>query len=484
MAEVNLSELTIKKTHELLKNGGLSTRELADFYLNNISEKDNGIKAFLEVFDDVYKQAEEVDKKIKSGQNIPLLAGLPFAVKDNILIKNRKCSAASKILENFIAPYDATVINKLKKEQVVFLGRANMDEFAMGGSTEHSAFFTTKNPYDSERVAGGSSGGSAAAVAAQECFAALGSDTGGSVRQPAGFCGVVGLKPTYGAVSRYGLMAMASSLDQIGPLSKCVEDAEIIFNAIKGKDPQDSTTADSSNLPLSDSDNMKVGIPKEYFSLAGESKGIDEDVVLKTKEALEILKSAGCVIKEISIPALEYAIAIYYILMPAEVSSNLSRYDGVKYGLSKKGENLLGDYVATRSEGFGKEAQRRILLGTYVLSAGYYDAYYNKAQKAREILKEDFKKAFQEVDVILSPTSPTPAFKIGEKTSDPVQMYLADIFTVAANLVGVPAISLPFGFVSRENKKLPNGIHLMAPWFEENKLFSLGKMIESGAKQL
>lgn len=484
MVEIDLLGLTIKKAHKLLENGDLSARELTGFCLKNISEKESNIKAFLEVFGDAYEQAEEVDKKIKSGQEIPLLAGLPMAIKDNILIKNRKCSAASKILENFTAPYDATVINKLKKEQVVFLGRANMDEFAMGGSTEHSAFFTTKNPYDSERVAGGSSGGSAAAVSSQECFAALGSDTGGSVRQPAGFCGVVGLKPTYGAVSRYGLMAMASSLDQIGPLARCVEDAEIIFNAIKGKDAMDSTTPDFPILPLSDSGKMKVGIPREYFSLDSENKGIDEDIVLKTKEALEVLKNAGCEIKEISIPSLEYAIAIYYILMPAEVSSNLSRYDGVKFGLSKKDENLLGDYIATRSEGFGEEARRRILLGTYVLSAGYYDAYYNRAQKAREILKEDFRKAFQEVDVILSPTSPTPAFKIGEKTDDPVQMYLADIFTVAANLAGVPAISVPFGFVSRGEKKLPNGVHLMAQWFEEKKLFSLGKIIESGAKEL
>ncbi len=472
-------ELTIKKFHEYLENGELSSREILTFYLENIKQHDGEIHAFLTIFDDAFEQAETVDKKIKERQELPLLAGVPFAIKDNILIKGKKCTAGSKILENYTAAYDATVVKRLKEQGAVFLGKTNMDEFAMGSSTEHSAFGPTRNPYDTNRVPGGSSGGSAAAVARQECFAALGSDTGGSIRQPASFCGVVGFKPTYGSVSRYGLIAMASSLDQIGPFAKCVEDAEIIFNAIKGKDPLDSTTVGNKGSTfVSQRSNLCIGVPKEFFSLEGENNGVDEGVVLNVRHAIDVYKRLGFEIKQVSIESLKYAIAVYYIIMPAEISSNLARFDGVRYGFSKKTDSLLEDYMVTRREGFGPEPRRRILLGTYVLSAGYYDAYYNQALKVRDLMKKDFQRVFKEVDAILSPTTPTPAFKIGEKTEDPVSMYLADIFTAAANLTGVPAISLPCGMVSREGKSLPVGLQLMAPWFEEEKLFSFAKLFE------
>ncbi len=479
MTNINLSELTIKKFHDYLESGELSGREILTFYLENIKQHDGEIHAFLNVFEDAYEQADAVDKKLKGGQKLPLLAGVPLAIKDNILIKGKKCTAGSKILGNYNAAYDATVITKLKEQGAVFLGKTNMDEFAMGSSTEHSAFGPTKNPYDTERVPGGSSGGSAAAVAEQECFAALGSDTGGSIRQPASFCGAVGLKPTYGSVSRYGLIAMASSLDQIGPFAKCVEDAEIIFNAIKGRDPLDSTTVESKITNSKLQIPKIIGVPKEFFLLEGENKGIDEGVVLNVRKAIDVYKRLGFEIKQVSIESLKYAIAVYYIIMPAEVSSNLARFDGVRYGFSKKTDSLLEDYMATRREGFGLEPRRRILLGTYVLSAGYYDAYYNQALKVRDLMKKDFQRVFKEVDAILSPTTPTPAFKLGEKTEDPVSMYLADIFTVAANLTGVPAISLPAGMVHCEGNNLPVGLQLMAPWFEEEKLFQLGKLFET-----
>jgi len=476
MTKINLSKLNIRKAHELMQNGEVSARELLSFYLGNIKKHEKNIHAYLEVFGDAFEKAEEVDKKIKAGEEMPLLAGIPMGIKDNILIEGKKCSAASKMLEDFVAPYDATVIKKLKNEGAVFLGRTNMDEFAMGVSTEHSAFGVTKNPHDLERVPGGSSGGSAAAVAQQECFAALGSDTAGSTRQPASFCGIVGMKPTYGAVSRYGLIAMASSFDQIGPMTKTVEDAEIIFDAIKGTDPMDSTT--SVGDPMSHSEcvtsDLTIGVPKEFFSLDGKNEGIDKDVEENTKRAIDIFKNIGLKIKQVSLETLKYAVEIYYIITPAEVSSNLSRYDGVRYGLSKNGDDVLGDYLKTREKGFGDEVRRRILLGTYVLSAGYYDAYYGRAQKARNLMKNDFEKVFREVDVILSPTTPSPAFKIGEKVDDPIKMYLEDIFTCAANLTGVPSISLPSGL----SGNLPTGIQLMAPWFEENRLFELGKLFE------
>ncbi|MDD5032746.1 MAG: Asp-tRNA(Asn)/Glu-tRNA(Gln) amidotransferase subunit GatA [Candidatus Pacebacteria bacterium] len=480
---MDLSELSIKKAHELLKTGEISSRELSVFYLENIKKRNSDINAYLEVFDDVMEKAEKIDEQIKEGGRFSELTGIPLAIKDNILIKGKKCTAASKILENFKAPYNAAVIDKLEKEGAIFLGKTNLDEFAMGGSTENSAFGATKNPYDGERVSGGSSGGSAAAVASQMCLAALGSDTGGSIRQPAGFCGIVGFKPTYGAVSRHGLIAMASSLDQIGPMTKTVEDAEIIFNAIRDCDPMDSTSEETKNRksirrPADDSQKLKIGIPKEFFNLSGENKGIDNFVSENVFKAIGFFKNSGYEIKEISLPSLKYALEIYYVIMPAEVSSNLARYDGIKYGFSKSGENLLAGYKETRGKGFGREARRRILLGTYVLSSGYYDEYYGLAQKARDLMKADFNRAFTDVDVVLSPTTPTPAFKLGERTEDPVQMYLADIFTVSANLSGVPAISLPCGYAEIGAKKLPIGVQFMAPWFEEERLFSLGKFFE------
>ncbi|MCF7835918.1 MAG: Asp-tRNA(Asn)/Glu-tRNA(Gln) amidotransferase subunit GatA [Candidatus Marinimicrobia bacterium] len=476
---MDLEKLNIKKAHDLMQSGDLSARELLTFYLENIKKYDGEVHAFLETFDDAFERAEEIDEQIKKGNELPLLAGIPMGIKDNILINGKKCSASSKMLENFVAPYDATVIDKLKKENVVFVGRTNMDEFAMGSSTEHSAFGVTKNPHDLERVAGGSSGGSAAAVAQQECLASLGSDTAGSIRQPASFCGVVGMKPTYGTVSRYGLIAMASSFDQIGPITKSVEDAEIIFDAIKGQDKMDSTTVASTQK--NDSFDLKkfvVGVPKEFFSLDGENEGLDEGVVKNTMESIGILKSLGAEIKQISLETLKYAVEIYYVIMPAEVSSNLARFDGVRYGFSGKGDNVLADYLDTRERGFGDEVRKRILLGTYVLSAGYYDAYYGRAQKARDLMKIDFEKAFGEVDLILSPTTTSPAFKIGEKIDDPIKMYLEDIFTCASNLSGVPSVSIPSGMSSVEGKQLPTGIQFMAPWFEEKRLFEVGKIFE------
>ncbi len=489
-AKINLSELTISKAQELIHGGEISCRELLSIYQENIKEHDNppagGIHAYLEVFDDAYEKAEEEDKRILSGQEPKPLSGIPLAIKDNILIKGKITSAASKILENHKAAYDATVIEKLRHRGAIFIGRTNMDEFAMGSSTENSAFGPTKNPYDLERVPGGSSGGSAAAVAQQECLAALGSDTGGSVRQPAAFCGVVGLKPTYGAVSRYGLIAMASSLDQIGPIAKSVDDAKIIFDAIKGKDKFDSTSVDLDQgqtfrvSSRSDLENLRIGVPKEFFSLKEKGKeGLDGEIAKRMQEVLDFLKNSGYEIKEVSLPYIDYSLAVYYIIMPAEVSANLARFDGIRYGFSKKGNTPLEDYMKTRGSGFGKEARRRIILGTYVLSAGYYDAYYGQAQKIRELIKKDFENAFREVDVLISPTSPTPAFKIGEKANDPMQMYLSDIFTVSANLAGVPAISVPAGFIKKENKKLPVGLQLMGPWFSEEILFEAAKKIEN-----
>ena len=469
---INTKELTIKKTHEALKKGDFTVLELAETYLKNIEEKNKDINAYLEVFDDIKEQAEIAQKKFSDG-TATILTGIPMAVKDNILIDGRKVGAASKILKNYVASYDATAISKLKKEGVVFLGRANMDEFAMGGSTENSAYGPTKNPYDLERVSGGSSGGSVAAVAMEGALVALGSDTGGSVRQPSSFCGTVGLKPTYGRVSRHGLMAMGSSLDQIGTIGKNVDDAEIVFKNILGKDVFDSTSQDAPEN-ISTTKPKKIGVPFSFLKQGG----IDESVLSNFNETVEKLKKEGYEIVDIDLPNNHYSLAVYYILMPAEVSSNMSRFDGVKYGEHKDGKNLLEDYMLTRGEGLGKEVRRRIILGTYVLSAGYYDAYYHKANKVRALIADDFRKAFEKVDVILTPTSPTPAFKIGEKSADPISMYLADIFTVTANLVGTPALSVPSGFTEKDGKKLPLGVQITAPHFREDALFDVGRSIE------
>jgi len=479
MTKINLSELTIKKAHDLSHDKEISCRELLSIYQENIKKHEKNVHAYLEVFDDAFEKAEEEDKKIMAGEEPKLLAGIPLAIKNNIMIKGKICSAGSKILENYKATYDATVIKKLRDEGAIFIGRTNMDEFVMGSSTENSAFGPTKNPYDLERVPGGSSGGSAAAVAQQECLAALGSDTGGSIRQPAAFCGIVGLKPTYGAVSRYGLIAMASSLDQIGPLAKTTEDIELLFNAIKGKDSFDSTSIDFDKFRNKKSTAKIIGVPKEFFSLKdGGKEGLDKDIAANIVKTIDFFKDNGYIIKEVSLPYAEYSLPTYYILMPAEVSANLARFDGIRYGFSEKGDNLLEDYMKTRREGFGKEARRRIILGTYVLSEGYYDAYYSEAQKIRDLIKKDFENAFKEVDVLITPATPTLPFKFGEKSGDPLAMYLSDIFTVPANLAGIPAVSVPMGFIDRDNVKLPTGIQFIGPWFGEEILFDLSKKIE------
>ena len=469
----DLANVTIAKARELLDRGDVSAIELAEVYLDRIAKENPKLNAYLEVYDDVREQAKAADQLLAAGKKAPL-TGIPISIKDNILLKGKIASAASKMLANYTASYDATVIDRLKKQGAVFLGRTNMDEFAMGGSTENSALGPTKNPHDVSRVSGGSSGGAAASVAADLAVAALGSDTGGSIRQPASFCGVVGLKPTYGAVSRSGLMAMASSLDQIGPLAKTVADAEILFNAIAGRDPKDATTIDRPVAPAVANKKLVVGVPRDFLE-----KGVDPDVLKNFETSLAALKSAGVEIRDVTLPNLKYSLAVYYVIMPAEVSSNLARFDGMRYGLHKDAPTLLEEYLATRREGFGAESRRRIMLGTYVLSTGYYDAYYGKATAVRELLKSDFAAVFaQGVDCILTPTSPTPAFKIGEKSADPLAMYLADIFTVSANLVTLPAISVPSGFAKRDGAQLPLGIQFTAPYAREDILFTIGKLFE------
>lgn len=469
---MDIKNLTIKEAHDLLTSKKMSVLELAEVVLK-VADESKDLNAYLEIFSDVRAQAEVAQKMIDGGK-ATMLTGIPFAMKDNILIKGRIASASSKMLENYMATYDAHVTKKLRDAGAVFIGRTNMDEFAMGGSTENSAFGVTKNPHDRTRVPGGSSGGSASALASGGALGALGTDTGGSIRQPAAFCGVVGLKPTYGSVSRSGLIAMASSLDQAGPFAKTVEDAEIIFDCIKGHDEMDSTSF-SNDFPHPTSKKPRIiGVPTEFVH----AKGVDSRVLKNFEESIDAMKKAGYEVKEISLPALAHGLSVYYILMPAEVSSNLARFDGVRYGYHADGANLLEDYMSSRGEGFGRETRRRILLGTYVLSSGYYDAYYGRACAVREMLKKDLKKAFESVDIIATPTTPTPAFKIGEKSSDPLQMYLADIFTVPVNIAGVPAISIPSGTVLEDGAKLPLGIQFIAPHFGESALFSAGKDFE------
>jgi aspartyl-tRNA(Asn)/glutamyl-tRNA(Gln) amidotransferase subunit A len=474
---IDLEKLTIKKAQGLIKSKQISCKDLTLAYLENIKAKNEEINAYLEVFGDALKQAEELDEKIKNGEDVGELAGIPLAIKDNILIKGKIASSASKILENYHATYDATVIKKLKNAGAIFLGRTNMDEFAMGSSTENSAYGATKNPRDLERVPGGSSGGSAAAVAADMCLAALGSDTGGSIRQPASLCGVVGLKTTYGSVSRYGLMAMASSLDQVGPLTKNVEDAEVLFNAIKGQDKYDATSVDLNKYEITGAPSkLKIGVLKY------DKNGVAKEVNEAMEKSIEEIKKLGHEVVEVDLQNLKYSLPCYYIIQPAETSANLARFDGVRYGLSKAGKNIIDDYIQTRGEGFGKEVRRRIMLGTYVLSAGYYDAFYNKAQKVRHLVRKDFENNFNNgIDAIIMPTSPTTAFKIGEKTDDPLQMYLSDIFTVSINLAGVPALSLPVG---KDTSGLPIGLQIVAPWFKESTLFLLGKQLENATNTL
>ena len=469
---MNLSNLTIKETHKGLLRKDFSALDICKDYLKRVKEKNKDIFAFLTVNEDLATfQAKRVDDKISHGEKLDLLAGVPCAIKDNILLSGVKCTAASKILENYIAPYDATVVKKLKERDAVILGKTNLDEFAMGASTENSAFGPTKNPNDEERVPGGSSGGSAAAVASDMAVFALGSDTGGSIRQPASFCGVVGLCPTYGAVSRYGLIAHVSSLDQIGPLAKNVEDVRIVFEAISGKDKMDATSADytfgNSEVKLK---GLKIGVPKEYFA-----KGIEPEVEKIIRGAIKKAEDAGAEIIEISLPSSEFALACYYIIDPSEISANLARFDGIKYGLSEPSENLLDVYLKTRGRGLGAEVKRRIMVGTYCLSSGYYDAYYKKALQVRQLIKQDFLKAFEEVDLIFCPVSPFPAFKIGEKTDNPMSMYLADIYTVPLKLAGLPGISLPVG----KKNGLPVGLQIIGNHFEENKILNIASQIEN-----
>jgi len=446
-------------------------------YLDRIRLLDLQIHAFNEVFADrALEQAKAVDARLARGETVGPLAGVPVAVKDNLLIRGEHCTCSSKILQNFVATYDATVIQKLREAGAVFIGHTNLDEFAMGSSTENSALQVTRNPWDLTRIPGGSSGGSAAAVAARMAPLALGSDTGGSIRQPAALCSVLGFKPTYGRVSRFGLIAFASSLDQIGPFATNAEDGALLLRVIAGHDEQDSTVVhrpvpDYNVSIQKDVKGLRVGLPKEYFI-----DGMDKEVDAAVRQAVKELEGLGVTVKEISLPHTEACLAVYYILAPSEASANLSRFDGVRYGYrTPSSNNLLELYEKSRGEGFGPEVKRRIMLGTYALSAGYYDAYYAKAQKVRTLIKQDFDKVFEQVDVIVTPTSPTPAFKIGEKTADPLQMYLSDIFTISCNLAGLPGLSIPCGFTQA---KLPVGLQFLGRPFEEEILLRLAHHFE------
>jgi aspartyl-tRNA(Asn)/glutamyl-tRNA(Gln) amidotransferase subunit A len=470
---------TYRNFRKRLLGGEVTCKESVEAYLSK-AKANSKLNAFLQLFDESVEVAEKIDSKIKAGK-VGKLAGLILGIKDIIAVKGKRLTCGSKILESFISPYDATVIQRLTAEDAIIIGKTNMDEFAMGSSTEYSAYGPALNPHDTSRVPGGSSGGSASAVAAGLCHGALGTDTGGSIRQPASFCGVVGLKPTYGRVSRYGLVAFASSFDVIGPLTACVYDAALLLEVLAGHDERDSTSAEKpvpqyTSLLDRDIRGLKVGIAKEALSA-----GIDDEIKAAIMSQIDNLRSAGVTVEEISLPHLDYTIPTYYILATAEASSNLERYDGARYGYRASGVDELEDmYVRSRTEGFGPEVKRRIMLGTFVLSAGYYEAYYRKAQKVRRIIKQDFDDAFKKVDVIVTPTAPTTAFKIGEKTSDPLQMYLSDIFTVSANLAGIPGISVPVGNDSRNS--LPIGLQLMGRQFEEETILTLANFIERSAK--
>ncbi len=521
MNDFSFKNLTIKEFNQGLIKGEFSAFEATKSFFDFIKKKDKKIKAFLNLCEEnALEQASRVDVALGEKKNLGLLAGVPIAVKDNILVEGELCTAGSKILENYKAVYDATVVKKLKEAGAVIIGKTNMDEFAMGSSTENSAFYSTKNPYDLKRAPGGSSGGSAAAVASGMAIAALGSDTGGSIRQPASFCDIVGLKPSYGSVSRYGLIALASSLDQIGPMAKTVEDAEILFNIIKGEDKFDSTSVnffEGRELSFNDLKGITIGLPEEYFkpempgevinkgqSIAKEQlkgAGLELEVEEAVENVIETLKSLKIKFKKISLPHTKYALACYYIILPAEASTNLARFDGIRYSrnyakkdtglhknnqpqpLSKFPKSALEDiYFKQRGDGFGDEVKQRIILGTFVLSAGYYDAYYKKAQKVRRLIKQDFEKAFstEKVDMILSPVSPTLPFKIGERTGDPLAMYMSDIFTIPVNLAGLPAISIPVkNQKSAVSGQLPVGFQLIGKPFQEREILSVGKFYEN-----
>lgn len=440
--------------------------------LQLIAEKNTDLNVFLDVYEDARAAAVVATEAYKKGGDLPPLLGMPIAIKNNILIKGKRATGGSKILENYTATYDATIIARLRDAGAIFIGATNLDEFAMGGSTENSAFGVTKNPLDNTRVPGGSSGGSAAAVAMGAVLAAIGTDTGGSIRQPASYCGLVGFKPTYGAVSRHGLMAMGSSLDQAGPMTNTVADAELVHNVMTGIDTYDATTiASDTYAALPEKSTYTFGVPRSFMK-----NGVDEDVLAAFEEHVEFLKAQGHTVVDIDLPLFEKGLAAYYIVMPAEVSSNLARYDGIRYGFSVDGENLLDVYQKSRAQGFGAEVKRRILLGTHVLSSGYYDAYYGKAELVRRKMREELEETFKTIDIILTPTAPTPAFKIGEQ-EDPLAMYSQDIFTVPVNLTGVPALTFPMGTVNREEIMLPVGVQYIAPLGGDARLFSIGKKI-------
>lgn len=472
----NLLDMTISEMRALLKKREITAVELASFYLKRIERYDNDVMAYLNVTEDkAHEMARIADRKMEQGEDGPLL-GIPFGIKDIFCTKGIETTCASQILKGFMPPYDATVIKKLKDASFVHLGKLNMDEFAMGSSTENSSFHITKNPWDLTRIPGGSSGGPAAAVAAGLCAAALGTDTGGSIRQPAGLCGVVGMKPTYGRVSRYGLIAFASSLDQVGPLTRNVSDCAIVMNEIAGFDSMDSTSIPqpvpnyTENLGK-DIAGLRIGIPKEYYI-----DGMDSHVKKAMEESLSIFEKQGAILIDISLPHTEYAVATYCVIGTAEASSNLARYDGVKYGLRTEGKDIADMYKKTRLKGFGKEVKRRIILGTFVLSSGYYDAYYRKAGKVRTLIRRDFDEAFKSCDILITPVSPTTAFRIGEKTEDPLTMYLSDMFTIPSSLAGLPALSLPCGF---DDNSLPIGLQIIGRPLDEALMMQAAYVFES-----
>ena len=476
---MNITELTVHELQEKLKNKELTIKEITKAYIDRINEKEKDVEAFVTLLtDEAEKKAEEIQNKLEEADND--LAGIPIGIKDNICTKGIKTTCSSKMLENFVSPYDATVMEKINEKNMINLGKLNMDEFAMGGSTEYSYFKKTKNPWNLKRVPGGSSGGSAAAVAADMVPWALGSDTGGSIRQPASFCGVVGLKPTYGLISRYGLVAFASSLDQIGPITKDVRDAAILLNVIAGHDEKDSTSVniekkDYTKCLKNNVKGLKIGVPKEFFA-----EGINEEVKKTLEESIERYKKLGAQIEEFSLDVAKYSLASYYIIACAEASSNLGRFDGIRYTYrTKEFKNLRELYKKSRSEGFGAEVKRRIILGTYVLSSGYYDAYYKKAQKVRTLVMNQFNKAFEKYDVILTPTSPTVSFEIGSKSNNPLEMYLADICTVSVNIAGLPGISIPVG-VDKEG--MPIGMQLIGNKFCEETILNAAYTFEQDYK--
>lgn len=477
---MDIKDLTITECSKMLGKGETTSTELTEMFIKQAKRLNPDINAFITIVEEeAMLAAKDADEKLKVGVKAPLL-GIPIAIKDNICSKGIRTTCASKILHNFIPPYDATVVEKLKSQGMVILGKTNMDEFAMGSSNETSFFGPVRNPHDTERIPGGSSGGSAACVAASMSPAALGSDTGGSIRQPASLCGVVGLKPTYGRVSRYGLIAFGSSLDQIGPITKTVKDAALILENIAGRDERDSTSLKTPVPPYSqllnrEINDLTIGVPKEYFI-----EGMNEDVSIKIKNSINLLKSLGAKIKEISLPHSDYGIAVYYLIATAEASSNLARYDGVKYGhRAENVKDLHEMYVKTKKEGFGEEVKRRIMLGTFSLASGYYDAYYKKASKVRTLIKKDFENAFKEVNVIVCPTSPETAFKLGEKTDDPIKMYLSDIFTVNINLAGLPAVSIPCGV---DSKNLPIGLQIIGNYMDEQTVLNVAYAFEQANK--